>query len=106
MDSETTAAFDKLHERISETAREGREQGRRIESKVEALGRETTALGAELHAHIQHDTERFERNERELANVEKKADRNGAGLAKLSGAAVGGGGVVAALMELFKKGSA
>lgn len=114
MDRETTDAFeriaDKLHARISEVAKEGREQSKEILEEVQTTRRETTAFGVELRAHKEFDESEFKRLDGdvkglrdEIKAVDDKADGHAMGMARLGGATVTGGGLGAFLLELFRR---
>lgn len=113
IDPDTTAAFeriaDKLHERISEVAKEGRADSKAILDQVQENARETTAIGVKLDAHASFDNVQFERIDGELAKldaaidqVDDKAVENKVGLTKIGAGAIGGGGIVTAAVEWFR----
>lgn len=107
IDTEITNAFeriaDRLHARIDEVAKEGREQSKEILEEVQTTRRETTAVGVKLAEHVNYDENQFARIDGELDKLKKKAEGQAIGMARLGGASVAGGGLVATFIEFFRR---
>lgn len=108
LDAETTAALDRIADRIEGKIERAHEQGaanaRRVEDKVDRLAVNLAEVTTELKTHVDWDEERFDDQGKAIKEVEKKADRNSGSVAKLTGASLGGGGIVAAIMEFLGRG--
>jgi len=83
----------RVYERVESHAREAADQARRSAEAVAIVDRKITLVTSELHAHTEHDGERFARQERQ---IEEAARDRGKWWRALVGVA-GGGGLGAAI---------
>lgn len=93
---------DRIEKKIDTTGREGAVNARRIEDKVDHLNVQFAEATGTLEAHIKQDDDRFDKTDDSVKEARKLAEKNGIGMAKLTGTAAGGGGLIAGIIEFLR----